>query len=251
MFLKLLTIFLPILNILYLYGINMDSSKFKLFTMVFVIINVFVLSTLVVFYRSNQKSLTNIFIYYLFIISLISSFIFIKFDFLKIIFYVIGFIVSFLSLLHIRYLIIHNGRENYFLNDVDFYIFLFSSFLATSSLFAFNIFLGLNKILLAFITFIYFFIFYFCIYYYHTKNLKDVYRYIFTSAIVSSEVFVVTSFSPYSFYVNAGIVLLFNYLLSSVVKDYILNKFNFKQFKRILVITVILLIIILITAKRV
>ncbi len=250
MFLKLLNLLLPICNVLYLYYINLDPSRFNLFTILFVVLNLLFLILSLLFFKPNPKSLTNLFSYFLFIISLVVCFIFIKDDFLKIAIYFIGFLMSFLSLKHIRYLIVHN-RENYFLNDVDFYIFLFSSFLATSSLFAFNIFLGLNKFLLTIIVFIYFFIFYFCVYYYNTKNIKDVYKYIFASSLVSSEVFVVVSFLPYSFYVNAIIVLLFNFVLSSVMKDYLFNKFNSSYLKRMLIISILLLVAILITAKRV
>ena len=94
-------------------------------------------------------------------------------------------------------------------------------------------------------------ILYFCIYYYHAKNLQGVYKYIFASSIISSEVFVVASFLPYSFYVNAVFVLLMNFVMASVNKDYLLNKLNFSQIKRIVLIVLILLVIILISAKRV
>jgi len=250
MFFKLLNLLLPICNVLYLYYINTNPSKFGLFTIIFVSINIVFSLYLFLFLKTNPKSFTNLFSYFLFVISLVACFIFVKSDVLKIIIYIIGFLMSFLSLMHIRYLIVHN-RENYFLNDVDFYIFLFSSFLATSSLFAFNIFLGLNKFLLTIFVFLYFFVFYFCIYYYHAKNIRDVYKYIFASSIVSSEVFIVVSFLPYSFYVNAIIVLLFNFALSSTVKDYLLNKFSSKYFKKVLLILFLLLIIVLVTAKRV
>lgn len=250
MFLKLLNLLLPICNVLYLYYINLDSSKFGLFTIIFVSINIVFSLYFFFFLKPSPKSLTNLFSYFLFILALVAFFIFVKSDVLKVIIYFISFLMSFLSLMHIRYLIVHN-RENYFLNDVDFYIFLFSSFLATSSLFAFNIFLGLNKFLLTIFAFLYFFVFYFCIYYYHTKNIKDVYKYIFASSIISSEVFIVSSFSPYSFYVNAIIVLLFNFVLSSTMKDYLLNKFNSKYFNKTLIVIAFILIIVLMTAKRI
>ena len=249
MFLKLLNLLLPISNVVYLYYINLEPSKFGLFTIIFISINLFFTLLFLFSQKPSPKATTNLFAYFLFVLSLVACFIFIKNDILKIITYIVGFLMSFLSLMHVRYLITHN-RENYFLNDVDYYIFLFSSFLATNSLFAFNIFLGLNKFLLTILAFIYFFIFYFCIYYYHTKNLKDVYKHIFTSSIVSSEVFVVSSFLPYSFYVDAIIVLLFNFVLSSTIKDYLANKFSESQFKKIVVLLLFLLAVVLITAKR-
>ncbi len=250
MFLKLFNLLLPIFNVIYLYYINLDPSKFGLFTIIFVVINLFFVLLFLFSKKLSPKVLTNLLSYFLFVVSLISFFIFIKNDVLKIISFFVCFVMSFLSLMHIRYLIIRN-RENYFLNDVDYYIFLFSSFLATSSLFAFNIFLGLNKFLLTILAFLYFFIFYFCIYYYHTKNLKDVYKHILASSVLSSEIFVVSSFLPYSFYVDAMIVLLFSYILSSTTKDCLINKFNPKQFRRALILIFILLLVILITAKRV
>lgn len=249
MFFKILNLIFPFVNVFYLYYINLDPSRFYIYSLILAIIHVLFLAYIFVFKKPTSKAISNIFAYILFLISSVLFFIFIKNDYLKIILYFVEFIISLISIAHIRYLVNYN-KENYFFNDVDFYIFLFSSFLISSSFFAFNIFLDFNKFLLTLIIFIYFFVLYFCIYYYHAKNIKDVYKYVFASSLISSEFFVAVSFLPYSFYVNASIVLLVNYFISSVSKDYLANKFNSDFFKKIGFIVFVLIAIILITAKR-
>ncbi len=246
----LINIIAPILNTAYLVLINRIPGRFGLFTIIFAVLNALFGTVFIFYIKSNQKVATNLLSYFLFVVSVVISFIFLKNQAFKVIFYVLFFVLSLLNIFHIRYLIKHK-KENYFLNDINYFTFLISSFLITSSLLAFNIFIGLNKILITFFIFLYFFIFYFCIYYYYATKIKDVYKYIFVSSLISTEIFVAVSYLPYSFYVNAFMVLLFNFLLASVSKDYLLNKFNLKYYKRLIIICMVLLALVLITAKTV
>lgn len=248
--LALINFIAPILNSAYLILINSIPSKFGVFSIIFAVLNILFALVFVFFVKSNQKVGTNLVSYFLFVISVITSFLFIKNQFFKIIYYILFFILSFLNLLHLRYLIKHK-KENYFLNDINFFTFLFSSFLISSSLLAFNIFVGLNKILITLFIFVYFFIFYFCIYYYYATRIQDVYRYIFISSLISTEIFLAVSYLPFSFYVNSFVVLIFNFLLSLISKDYLSNKANLKYYKRLVIISIILIGLVLITAKTV
>lgn len=250
MFFRILNLLFPFLNIAYLYYINLVPGNFLVSTILFAGFNILFLVFVLFKTRKNSKAFVNFLNYLLFIISSISFFIFIKSDVLKVIIYFIVFLVSFLAIMHVRYLTDKN-KENYFLVDIGFYMFLLSSFLATASLFALNIFLGLNKFLLTLVSFVYFFVLYFCIYYYYSKNIKDIYKYIFGSSLITSEAFAVVSFLPYSFYVDAIIVLLINFVVSILTKEYLLNKFSDTYFKRVFLIFFVLLFVILITAKRV
>lgn len=252
---ELLNIFFVGFNFIYFYLINKNidtynaSTFFVVATIIFIsaYIGLFILLRFILKYKG--KIINNLFIYFIFILTSIGFFIFIRQDFLRIIFYITNAILTFFNFLSFKYL--KDKKDNYFVQEADYFTFLVSSFLFIFSVFSFNVFLSLNSMLLSLGVYLYFFISYFLLYRYCNEDKKNISKYIFVSSLICSEIFFVMTYLPYSYYVNSGLMLIFIFFVSNFGRESLSNRIDKEYFKRMLILLIFVVFIILITAKTV
>jgi len=154
-----------------------------------------------------------------------------------------------LNFLSFKYL--KEKKDNYFTQDVDFFTFLISSFFFVFSIFSFNTFLELNKIILSLGVFLYFIVSYYLLYKYSDDDRKNISKYIFVSSLISSELFFVMTYLPYSYYVNSGLMLIFTFFIANFGRESLSNKIDKVYFRKILILLIFVVLLILLTAKTV
>ena len=135
------------------------------------------------------------------------------------------------------------------LENISTHISLIAVFLITSSLFSWHIFINIPTwiLLLIFIPII--LLINSQLTWVSDSNLKFSWPYIIVIAVVLSEIFLSVSFLPTSIYVNGLIVTLGYYLTAGLARNWLLGIKEDRVIKRYFIISLVILLIILLTAK--
>ncbi|MBP8688812.1 hypothetical protein KBH77_00470 [Patescibacteria group bacterium] len=249
----LINLFFVGFNFLYFYLINKNILNPNLIHIFIIYTSIYLAVYLIFFLFSifvlNQKKefIKNFAIYFIYVISSILFFIFIRDDNIKIVFYTINILLTFLNFLSFKSKLVE--KDNYFTQEASYFTFLVSVFLFFSSIFAFYVFIGFNKLIILLLSFAYFYLLYYLLYSSSPNDKKNLSRYIFISTLTSSEFLFILTYLPYSYYVRAILILIFSFFISNFGKEALNNEVNKKYFNRAFITMVFLVIIVLISAK--
>lgn len=249
----LINLFFIGFNFLYFYLINnsiLNPNLIKIFIILtgiylFVYLIFFVFCVFVL--KIKGKFLKSFFLYFLYILSSILFFIFIRNENIKLIFYIVNAVLTFFNFLSFRSKIAE--KDNFFTLETNYFTFLVSVFLFSSSIFSLYVFIGMARWLIVLFFFIYFLISYYLIYSTEPENRGNVSRYIFVSFLTSTEFSLILTYLPYSYYVRAIFMLLFTFFISNFGKESLQNDVDRKYFRKVFLFVMILVVIILSTAK--
>lgn len=249
----LINLFFVGFNFLYFYLVNGSILNpnlihiFIIYTSIYLFVYLIFFIFSIIFLNKKKDFVKNFAIYFIYIISSILFFIFIRNDNIKLIFYISNILLTFFNFLSFKSKIAE--KDNYFTEETNYFTFLVSIFLFFSSIFAFYVFIGFNNFLILPLSFLYFFVSYYLLYSSNPENHKNVSKYILVSTLISSEFLFVLTYLPYSYYVRAMLVLLFSFIISNFGQEALSNNIDRKYFKRMFIIVLISAIIILVTAK--
>ena len=218
----LLNVFFIGFNFLYFYLINNSILSPNLIRIFIILTSIYLLAYLVFFvfcvfvFNIRGKFIKSFTLYFIYILSSILFFIFIRNDKIKVIFYIVNIILTFFNFLSFRSKI--EKKDNFFTLETNYFTFLVSIFLFFSSIFSFYVFIGLNRWVVFFLSFGYLLLLYYLIYSTESKNRENISRYIFVSSLTSAEFFLILTYLPYSYYVRAILMLAFAFMISNFGK---------------------------------